>query len=537
MIEPPRHLRTPSVRISVLAVFLSSLILAIGVATPAAAAPSKFVQELCDSALPGGGVPEYSFSANPGAPFAPFQNCASPGGSMGIAQVGQTSATFSSMSIAIPPTTGGFVEDETISGISSGLSPGNHFSHIKVEGWPTFNGGESQRTFFLRSKPAATIYDQNGGGFAIVMTCDGNVGPCNGGTLAAHDIAVTQVDPNPPVLKGVAGSLLAPEVLRGHHEIGTEASDKGGGLSKLEVLVNGLPAGSPTTGSCNVANVKNPSYEGTVAVSATPCPWKLTASWQLDTAAYPFQNGANSVQVCASDFSTLTEAQRTCSSPQTVTVDNSCSESAVPGGESLTAHFTRSHKDEVVLPFGRAGKVAGELTNNAGDAISGATVCVQMHTQGSRGGLEPVATATTDAHGHFTYKVAPGPNRRVFLGYRHDSFQIGRSVRFFSRAKIKFKITPGRVSNGSEIKMRGKLPGPRAGGRVAIVEAAALHSEKWYPFGEGTTNRNGIFHIRYRFDDTSLTTIYKIRASAPRQHAWPWEGGRSKPVLVEVRGS
>ena len=525
-----------SVRTSVLAVVLWSLILALGAAAPAGAAPSKFVQELCDSTLPGGGVPAYSFSANPGAAYAPFQNCTSPGGSMGIAQVGQTSATFSYMSIAIPPTPGGFVEDETISGISAGLSPGNHFSHIAVEGWPTFNGGESQRTFFLRSKPSTSIYDNNGGDFSIVMSCDGNVGPCNGGTLAAHNIAVTQVDPNPPFLKGVGGSLLAPEVLRGHHEIGAEASDRGGGVSKVEVLVNNLPAGSPTTGSCNVANVKNPSYEGTVAVSSTPCPFKLKGSWQLDTASYPFQNGANSVQVCASDFSTLTEAQRTCSAPQAVTVDNSCSESAVAGGESLTARFARSHNDEVVVPFGRAGKVAGELTNNAGDAISGATVCVQTHIQGSRGGLRPVATAVTDAHGHFTYKVPPGPSRKVFLGYRHDSFQIGRSVRYFSRARIKFKIDRGRLGNGGEIKMWGKLPGPRAAGRVAILEAAALRSNRWYEFGKATTNRHGVFHARYRFDATTVTTVYKIRAVAPRQHGWPWEGGRAKPVHVEVRG-
>jgi hypothetical protein len=109
-------------------------------------------------------------------------------------------------------------------------------------------------------------------------------------------------------------------------------------------------------------------------------------------------------------------------------------------------------------------------------------------------------------------------------------------VRYFSRAKIKFKINRGRLSNGDEIKMRGRLPGPRAVGRVAIVEAAALHSDTWYPFGEGRTNRHGVFHIRYRFDETSVTTIYKIRAVAPRQRGWPWEGGRSKPVLVEVRG-
>ncbi len=64
--------------------------------------------------------------------------------------------------------------------------------------------------------------------------------------------------------------------------------------------------------------------------------------------------------------------------------------------------------------------------------IAGATICVQMQTEGSRRGLRPVATVMTDANGHFTYKVPPGPNRKVLLGYRHDSFQVARAIRYYA---------------------------------------------------------------------------------------------------------
>ena len=510
------------------------------VPAPASSAPpSTFVQVLCDPALPGGATPAWSFHANPGTAFTPFGNCSQPDGGIGIAQTGQTSATFALVNVSIPETPGGYGDSETISGISTGLSPGNHLSHIRTNGWPGFNTGESQRAFRLRTPAGGPVYflDGNSGDFTIVMTCDGNVGPCNGGKLAARYIVATQVDPNPPSLNAASGSLFGGGILRGHQDLAAEATDKGGGLSKLEVWVNGVPApGGLIAPPCKTANVKNLSYEGPAAISRTPCPSRLPGSWTLDTAAYPFQKGINSVQVCASDFSILTEPNRTCTAPQAVEVDNSCTESPIPGGEIISAQFVKSRKDVVTLPPGKTAKVSGEVINNAGDAISGATVCVQMQTQGSKSGLRPVGTATTDANGHFAYKVDPGPNRKILLGYRHDRFQVARSLRFYSHAKVRFKITPGEVRNGGEIKMRGRLPGPGAAGRVAVLQASALRSNDWYTFERATTGRRGVFHARYRFDATSATTIYRIRAVAPRQRGWPWETGYSKPVLVKVRG-
>lgn len=523
-------------RRSAAALIVVLLVVAVAlVPADASAAPSKFVQELCDSALPGGGVPAWSFSVNPGAAFSPFVTCELPGGSIGISQ-GQTSATFSYMSLAVPPTPGGFIESETITGISEGMSAGNHNSHVKVEDWPLFNSGETSGSFFLRSRLDTTLLPNNGGGFNIVMSCDGSMSPCSGGNLSARDISVTQVDLRPPFVGDPAGSLLSGEILRGHHELSAEAQDGGGGVSGIELLVNGQVAATPVAASCNLAYVKNISYEGLVALSPSPCPAALKGSWVLDTAAPPFQNGTNSVQVCASDFSTLTDPNRTCSPPKQVQVDNSCVESAVAGGQSISAQFARTHKEEATLPAGRAANVAGELTNAAGDAISGATICVQSQIQESAEGPKPVATTTTDAHGHFTYKIPPGPNRRVLLGYRHDTFQVARSVTYFAHARLGFKVTPGTLSNGGEVKMRGKLPGPRSAERVVVLQAGALHSDHWYTFERATTNAHGVFHAHYRFDATPVTTIYKLRAQAPHQRNWPWETGYSKPVLVEVRG-
>jgi len=505
-------------------------------ASGASAAPSKFIYETCDSALPGGNPPAADFHVNPGVPMTPFQNCAAPGGSIGITETGPASATFAYWSIGIPATPGGYVETLAVSAAACGLGAANNHTFVYEQGWPGGCAGETQRIFRVRSAPDPYGFF-TGAGFNIMINCDGNVGPCNAGpTIWARYITATQVDVTAPRLSGLEGSILAGGVLRGDQDLRVTATDQGGGVSRVELAVNGLPAGQPAVGNCNLATTKNPNVDGTVALTPTPCPTKLKGEWSLDTSTYPFQGGANSVQVCVSDFSTITDANRTCSSPQTVSVDNSCDESAVPGGEVITAQFAGSRKEEVTVPFNTSAKVVGELSNNAGDAISGATICVQMQTQGSRRGPQPVGTATTDARGHFVYKVPPGPNRKVLVGYRVNRFQVARSIRYYAHAKPTLKLSAGEVENGAEIKIRGALPGRQAGGRVVVLQASALHSSRWYTFRRATTNESGVFRARYRFDATTATTVYRIRAVVPRQRGYPWEVGHSKPALVEVRG-
>lgn len=500
----------------------------------ASAAPSKFIYETCDSALPGGNPPSASFTANPGVPMTPFQTCAAPGGAIGITETGPASATFAYWSIGIPATPSGYVETLAVSAAACGLGAANNHTFVYEQGWPGGCAGETQRIFRVHSEPN---FFQSGAGFNILMNCDGNVGPCNAGpTIWARYITATQVDVKPPTLSGLEGSILAGGVLRGDQDLRVSGADIGGGVSRIEVTVNGLPAGPPAVGNCNLATVKNPNVDGTVALTPTPCPTKLKGEWNLDTSTYPFQGGANTVQVCVSDFSTITDANRTCSTPQAITVDNSCTESAVPGGEVISAQFAGSRKEEVTVPFNSSAKVVGELSNNAGDTIAGATICVQMQTQGSRGGPRPVGTATTDARGHFVFKVPPGPNRKVLVGYRVNRFQVARSIRYYAHAKPKLKLSAGKVENGAEIKIRGTLPGRRAGGRVVVLQASALHSSRWYTFRRATTNASGVFRARYRFDATTATTVYRIRAVVPRQRGYPWEVGHSEPALVEVRG-
>ena len=499
----------------------------------ASAGPARYTYEVCDSALPAGGTPSVKYAVSPGVPFTAFNTCAQPGGSIGITETGHAAATYAFWSIDVPGPPGGYVESMTVSGQACGLGPGNDHVFVYEQGWPG-SCAESQKIFHIANAPSS--FGGSGTGLWIFMNCDGNYAPgCEAGpSVSAHYIAATEVDPIAPTLGDSGGSLLSGGVARGHQTLFTQATDEGGGLSKIEVLVDGQPAGQPDSPACNLVKTKNASYLGTVAVSATPCPESGKADWTLDTALPPFHDGTNTVQVCASDFSTLGDPNTTCSASTPIAVDNSCTESLVLGGQELSVQFVRSHDEEVTVPYKQAAEVSGELTNDAGDPISGATICVQAHVQGSQRQLHPVGAAATDAHGHFTYKIAPGPSRKLLFGYRHDSFQVARSLRFYSHAEPTLGLSPSTVAAGGRIRIFGKLPGPRAAGRVVVLQASALRSSRWLTFRRATTNSHGAFHASYRFGATTSTITYRIRAVVPRQRGYPWEAGHSKPARVKV---
>ncbi len=511
-----------------LGLILGGLGVCLGIPASASAAPAMFTVEYCDSALPGGNPPEI-FRPTEAPGWGVVQTCASPGGALGISVVGPvTGALASSMIVKVPATPGGHIDDETISGSVSDL---HEESYIFTHGWPLEGGGDTARKFILSGPPLGPGFAFTPGSFDITAACN----PCNvGGTIAAHYIAVTQVDPIPPVISKVEGSLLSGEMLRGHQSLSALAGDTGGGVSRVDVLVNGLPAAPAAPGACAVARVANSSYQGLAATSPSPCPAWFPASFLLNTAAPPFQNGDNTVQVCASDLATVGSPNTTCSAVKTVNVNNTCAESEVPGGQVLSANFAATNSEAVTVPYGQPAEVKGGLVNNAGDPIAGATICVEAQTEGEPGGPAPIATATTDANGQFSYQLPAGPNRHLLIGYRHDAFQVARSISFASHTKPTLELSRGRVHEGDRIRITGSLPGPAASGRVVVLQASALHGRRWLTFRRATTGARGGFRASYRFGSTSSTITYRIRAVAPRQSGYPYAAGHSIPARVKV---
>jgi hypothetical protein len=500
-------------------------LIALGVSHPAraGAAPARYIYEVCDSALPGGGVTGVSYSQSAEEPWSPVDNCDQPGGSLSISQSSSiTQGGSSTWVLPIEPPPGGKVESISISGAAcenSGTS-----AYILNPGWPPSWCREEERFFHL---------PENFRTLDIELNCDGK---CSGGAwVYGHYFAAVEVDPVAPTLTELSGALLDGDVQRGHQSLGAKAHDVGGGISSLSVLVNGLPAASPKVTNCNVAQTQNPSVSGTVAAQLTPCPADAAASWTLDTGTYPFRTGANAVQVCASDFATLSDPNTACSAPQTVAVDDSCTESPVPGGDNLSAQFAQSNADAITVGFGQSAAVTGQLKTNAGDPVPGATLCVKMQTLEVDSRANPVDTVKTDANGDYAYQVPPGPNREVVIGYRHDASQVARDVRYYAHAGPSLHSSPAAIRNGDRVHFWGQLPGPSPRGRVVVLQANVVGSKRWITFRKATSDSQGIFRTAYHFIATFQATTYRFRAVVPVQVGYPWAQGQSKPVRVLVR--
>ncbi len=527
-----------------LIVTASVLVTALTAPLNQAAAASRFVYETCDSALPGGNVPGASWSLGPNGPFIATQNCATPGGSIGVSQTGGGSGQ-AALAVAMPETPCGFIEEETMVGVTSGLADGNLPSHIQVlqneiSPFPGANV-QSLRRFILRNQRGeifpcvdSSLFP-NDGDLNVVVVCELNKDCPGGAYVGARNIAATQVDPTPPIFSAVAGSLLEGGVIRGHAQSLTAvAHDVGGGLSRVWVSVNGTPAAETPLG-CQVAAVSNLSVVGLVALTPSPCPAAAPLTWTLDTEKFPFTTGSNLLAVCASDFATIGPPNTTCSPPTPITVDNTCDESPVSGGSQLSAQFSETASNTVTVKHDETAQVNGALTTAVGEPVSGATLCVKETVMDASHRVKAEGSLTTDAQGHYSYDVKPGPNRELLVGYRRDAAQINQSLRYSAHARPTIKAKRQKVHNGELIEFSGRIPRPNAAERTVILQAGSPGDERWLTIRKAVTRSGGEWRSGYRPTHTTVATTYEFRVVVPRQANYAWDAGASRPVDIRVK--
>jgi hypothetical protein len=164
--------------------------------------------------------------------------------------------------------------------------------------------------------------------------------------------------------------------------------------------------------------------------------------------------------------------------------------------------------------------------------VPGATICVQSQTEGAA--LVPVATVSTDPNGRFAYGVSPGPNRQILIGYRHGSFELARTLKLSSSPRPTLRARPRKLRNGERVRLQGRLPEPRAAGRVVVLQAGVPGRHRWITFRKATTGPRGRFKAKYHFTSTTRRITYRFRALVPRQSGYPWIQGTSRPAKVTV---
>ena len=352
---------------------------------------------------------------------------------------------------------------------------------------------------------------------------------CDGGKNAhvfARNMVLTIADRTAPTIQ-LSGPLMSGGLKAGETFVQADVADGESGVHRLEVLVNGVVVESSTGSGCLEPRA------GTFA-GYSPCPKESDETVALDTETAPFVNGANRVEVCASDVSSsgLADANRACESTS-IEVDNSCPSSSF-GAASLKAGIGPTLDQSPVIDYGVSPELAGRVISSSGSPLSDAVVCVQERSLGSSSAFRELAEMRSGSDGRFGMKLGAGPSREIRLVQRSGSVIWVREITVRVRTRPEIKLSRSQLRGGGCLEIRGSVPGPLNSGVVVGLQGRAKGSQRWMTFGDAVTRADGVMAYRYCFRATSTTTVYELRAVVKDQGIYPYLGGVSSVRRVRV---
>jgi 5-hydroxyisourate hydrolase-like protein (transthyretin family) len=186
--------------------------------------------------------------------------------------------------------------------------------------------------------------------------------------------------------------------------------------------------------------------------------------------------------------------------------------------------------------FGRRARIGGTLSNADGQPIAGADVQVFSRTATTQEQL--VGVVTTDARGRYSYLAHANASRTLRFVYNGSALILPaqREVTLLVRAASTIRAKPRRLLNGQAVRFTGRLrslPPPPAG---KLVELQVVLSGRWQTFRTTLTDQNGGWRVRYRFRRSCGLIRYRFRARLPAEAGYTFETGRTRAVVVRVRG-
>jgi hypothetical protein len=333
----------------------------------------------------------------------------------------------------------------------------------------------------------------------------------------------------PNFVRAPNGSLLATDApLQGERSITMSTTDRGGGIEKVGVVVDGVVR----TQRLSSSRCRRPF------MALVPCPTSHTATLTLDTAQIP--NGTHTLQASAVDVA----GNETRSDPVAVTTLNG----SLPNGRGASrfthlSAWIRSPRDSarrsLVVRYGSVRFAEGRLTDSGGTPIAGAVLQVAARVQRPGATYKPAGTVTTGEDGRFAYRIARGPSRSVRLEYKAYSLDPApvstASVSLGVRAGLKLRLRPRRVHNGQRVKFSGRLRGgPGRKGTRVTIDVLVPDARRRVPIGNVKADRSGRFRFAYRFRRTLVKARYRFQARLTPQPGYPYRGATSRRVSVLV---
>lgn len=203
----------------------------------------------------------------------------------------------------------------------------------------------------------------------------------------------------------------------------------------------------------------------------------------------------------------------------------------------LTLRFTSTGAGERGMRFATSPTVSGQLRDERGVPIAGATLAVLARPRQAGAGFFGVATVTTAPDGTFRYRFGPGPSRTLKVAYTAFPGDAKPAAQLRLRTRVRATLTaharPRRTRAGRRVRVSGRLLQlPRPGIQVTVQ---ARDRGVWRSIGQARTHGDGTFTWPYRFKRTAAGRTFALRALVDSP-IYPFARGHSPSVRVRVRG-
>jgi hypothetical protein len=227
----------------------------------------------------------------------------------------------------------------------------------------------------------------------------------------------------------------------------------------------------------------------------------------------------------------LSDAEGNVGAPVKAPLSYDCVRAERGGGLTLTAGLGKKSKDELVVGRKEGVTLNGKL-QGLGGQLADTPVCVfsRVVTDSARKFL---GVAMTDSDGSYQFAIGGGPSRQVTAVYRPDQRELTARATLLAKMRPTFRLKGKVIHNGRVGTFVGSIPGPHNKGVVVVLQVK--DGKGWRVFRRYRTRVGGRYVMRYRFTQTTSATTYTMRAEAPEQSAYPYEGdsvSKTIPVVV-----
>jgi len=331
---------------------------------------------------------------------------------------------------------------------------------------------------------------------------------------------ITLEDRHAPAVIGLAGELAGQ--LRGSRPVVVRALDRGGGLQRVQLEVDGTvvadQAFDPQSASC-VRPYRTP----------VPCPLSGESHVLLDTSQ--LADGQHQLRALVTDAA----GNHSASPLYSIDVDNAGATCAYGHTARLRARFARNSKTRLRLRTGRRAVIVGRLRSASGEPISGAGLRVLARPQ-HQPDFEDATVAITGHTGRFRLVLRADTSRRLRVAYCSPAGGAVRHLRLAAGATSSLRANRYRLRNGQAVVLSGRLRGGHVPAGGKLVEIQAFFRSRWRTISSVRSNPKGEWRFRYRFDGTRGTVAYRFRVFLPREGGYPYASGASPQVRLVVRG-